>query len=115
MWPEYQGKIYLNTQKKEFDFPGLNIICTKTGATKGFGNDLLSGLAIVEEENILFLMIDYIFMGKVDHEKLKEYYQHFIQSNLDSLVLCCHNWENSNPSKHHDFKRFLPPLKENTI
>ena len=44
MWPEYNGQIYLQTQEKEYQHEGLNIICTKVGKLKGFGETLRAGL-----------------------------------------------------------------------
>lgn len=108
-WPEYNGKIYLQTQKKQFVFPGLNIECTNVGVIKDFGATLLAGLNKVTEDNILFFMIDYIFMGRVNAEKIDEYYAHFCNSQLDSLVLCHHRWINTKLSSLSDLQRFVPP------
>ena len=30
-WPEFNGKIYLNTETKEFKYSGINIISIKNG------------------------------------------------------------------------------------
>ena len=90
-WPEYKGKIYLQTQEKEYKHPNLNIICTHVGKLKYFGQTLRAGLDKIPEENILFIMIDYIFMGKVNHAKVMEYYQYFVQEKCDSLCLIFQN------------------------
>lgn len=86
-WPEYKGKIYLNTQEKEYSHEGLNIICTKVGKKKYFGETFRAGLKQVDGEDILLIMIDYLFMGQVNHEKVLDYYKLFKKHDLDSLCL----------------------------
>ena len=86
-WPEYKGKIYLNTEEKNYCHRGLNIICTKVGKHKAFGETFRAGLDVVKEDNVLVIMIDYMFMGAVNHAKLNELFIYFYQNNLDSLCL----------------------------
>ena len=52
-WPEFQGKIYLQTETKDYRHDGLNIVCTKVGKHRFFGETLRAGLAKVKEDNIL--------------------------------------------------------------
>lgn len=84
-WPEYTGKVYINSEEKDFDYPGLNIINLKVGIC-GFSEREIRGLKRVEEDNILLMMDDLFLMGKVDTEALDEYYDYFIKANLDSLI-----------------------------
>lgn len=86
-WPEYDGEIVLNTQNKSYTHPNLNIRCTNVGKLKGFGRTLRAGLDQVKTDNIVFVMIDYIFMGKVNHQLVKEYYDFFLNKDLDTLCL----------------------------
>lgn len=71
MWPEYNGQIYLQTQEKDYQHEGLNIVCTKVGKIQGFGETLRAGLDKIKDDNFLFIMIDYLFMSKVDNQKWK--------------------------------------------
>ncbi len=53
-WPQFNGKIYLNTENKTFTFPSLNIISLKNGLHQSkWTNCLLSGLMKVPDEYIL--------------------------------------------------------------
>ena len=74
MWPEYNGQIYLQTQEKDYQHEGLNIVCTKVGKIQGFGKTLRTGLDKIKDDNFLFIMIDYLFMGKVDNQKMENYW-----------------------------------------
>jgi hypothetical protein len=108
-WPEFQGKIYLQTQEKEYSHKQLNITCTKVGRLKHFGATLRAGLDKIPEENILFIMIDYIFMGKVNNEQINKYYNFFLTHNADSLRLVEENFENFNLTDNQDIIECLPP------
>lgn len=84
-WPEYNGRIYVNGENKEFSYPGLNVINLNVG-TCMFSDRIIKGLKQVEETNILLMMDDLFLMGKVDVDAVNEYYQYFIEADLDSLV-----------------------------
>jgi hypothetical protein len=84
-WPDYSGKIYLNSEEKDFEYPGLNIVNLKVG-TKNFSHRELAGLARVEEKNILLMMDDLFLMGPVNTQAVMEYYEYFVSADLDSLV-----------------------------
>lgn len=84
-WPDYKGKIYLNSEEKDFSYEGLNIINLKVG-TCDFSEREIRGLKRVEEENILLMMDDLFLMGKVDTQAVAEYYKYFVESNIDSLI-----------------------------
>lgn len=109
MWPGYGGRIYLNTQEKTFSHPGLDIVCTQVGQLGAFGATLKAGLRQVEEENVLFLMVDYLLMGPVDEKRLAEHFEHFRSQGLDGLILACQFWVNEKESRHPDFVAFAPP------
>lgn len=84
-WPEYDGKIYINSEEKDFEYPGLNIINLKVG-TMDFAKREIVGLKRVKEDNILLMMDDLFLMGKVKNSVFEEYYDYFVSSNIDSLV-----------------------------
>ena len=87
MWPEYNGTIYLQTQEKEYHHEGLNIVSTKVGKMKDFGTTLHTGLDKIKEDAFLFMMIDYLFMGRVNDAKMEEYFKFFQAKDADSLRL----------------------------
>ena len=90
-WPTFSGRIYLNTEQKTFKYDGLDIICTRVGRQRHFGETLRAGLDCVRESNaILFFMIDYFFEGKVDVEKLDLLYHRFHEDSVDVLFLYPH-------------------------
>lgn len=93
-WPEYKGEIYLNTEGKIYSHPGLNIICTQVGIQKTFGITLRKGLGKIPTDNVLLVMIDYIFMGKVSSAKIDEYFNFFIKKDLDTLCLTKQGYPN---------------------
>lgn len=84
-WPEYDGTIYINSEEKDFDYPGLNIVNLKVGLCD-FSEREIRGLARVKEENILLMMDDLFLMGKVDVDVVNEYYKYFVESDIDTLV-----------------------------
>jgi len=86
-WPEYNGVIYLNTEEKKFQSEGLNIVCTQVGKLGHFGKVFRAGLNQIDSDIVLLMMIDYIFMGKVDNDRVKNYFNIFKTSHWDALYL----------------------------
>ena len=87
-WPSFTGRIYLNTEQKSFTCDGLDIICTRVGRQRHFGETLHAGLDCVQDGNtILFFMIDYFFEGRVDVDKLNRLYRRFHEDSVDALFL----------------------------
>lgn len=84
-WPEYDGIIYVNSEEKDFSYPGLNIVNLKVGVCD-FSDREIRGLKKVKEDNILLMMDDLFLMGKVDTAAVKEYYDYFVKAELDTLV-----------------------------
>ena len=108
-WTEYSGEIVLNTETLSYSHSGLNIRCTKVGKLGSFGRVLRAGLDSVASENILLVMIDYIFMGKVNHQKIENYYHYFCENNLDSLCLQYQGYPNTTETNHPDVVNVVPP------
>jgi len=106
-WPEYSGNIYLQTENMEYHHDDLNIICTKVGKHPAFGATLRAGLDKVPDNNVLFIMIDYLFMGKVNHEKVTDLYQYFCKNNLVSLCLKDQNLPSYPCSDRQDVSRYM--------
>lgn len=106
-WPDYTGKIYINSEEKEFDYPGLNIVNLKVGV-RNFSDREIAGLKLVEEQNILLMMDDLFLMGAVDVEALNEYYSYFLEADLDSL--CFRNcYETTFPVNVRQARAVVPP------
>jgi hypothetical protein len=108
-WPEYKGELYLNTEEKMYAHPGLNIICSKVGKNSSFGITFRKGLDQVKSDNIMLIMIDYIFMGKVNNEKINEYYDYFKKNELDSLALIHQVYDTMEASDHYELNHIYPP------
>ncbi|MCL5129857.1 hypothetical protein [Algibacter sp. L4_22] len=111
-WPQYNGAIYLNTENKTYKHPHLNIICTNVGHQSSFGKTLRKGLDKVETEDILLLMIDFIFMGDVNTDKMAEYFKHFKDHNLDSICLYYQNYRAFETTSSKDILNVIPPSKD---
>lgn len=108
-WPEYKGEIVLNTETLNYTHSDLNIRCTKVGKLGSFGKVFRAGLDSVASDKVLLIMIDYIFMGKVNHQKVEEYYQYFCDNNLDSLCLEYQGYPNVTETNHSDLVNVIPP------
>jgi hypothetical protein len=108
-WPEYKGIIYLNTENKVYKCSDLNIECTQVGANKAFGMTFRKGLDKVKSENLLLIMIDYLFLGKVNEPKFIEYYNYFSKNNLDSLCLVKQNYPNQTVTESADINLVTGP------
>ena len=70
-WQDYKGKIYLNTEYKDYSFPGLDIIPVKgcVGKTNGrfatWSQCLKWALDSISEDIILYLQEDYFLKSQV--------------------------------------------------
>jgi hypothetical protein len=108
-WPEYNGTIFFNTQEKEVQIDGLNIVCTKLGHLGSFGKEMRACLDIIDSDVVMIMCIDYIFMGKVNDEKVREYFEYFKQHNLDTLNFQYYNSINQFETEHPDLILVAPP------
>jgi len=108
-WPEYEGKIYLNTEESSFSFPGLNIECTMTGRQGKFGRTFRAGLEKVESDSLMLIMIDYLFTGRVDNKKVESFFSYFKKNNLDSLCLAFLDFPNTTSSEIRELYHVHPP------
>ena len=74
-WPEYKGPVYLNTETKEFSYPGLNIICSHSadaspGRRPTWTECITHTLNQIETDTVLYVQEDYFFKSAVQHEAL---------------------------------------------
>ncbi|MEI6067818.1 MAG: hypothetical protein WCP96_10785 [Methylococcaceae bacterium] len=91
-WPDYTGKIYLNTETKVFTYPGLNIISIQNNqATPDskitWSECLLRALKSIDNEVILYMQEDYFLKDDVKND-LVEKYVSMMQENLS--MHCIH-------------------------
>ena len=68
--------IYLNTERKDFDWPGAQIVATKVWAVENpirptWSACLRKGLQVVKEPYVLYLQEDYFLTKPVDDELLR--------------------------------------------
>ncbi|WP_111709981.1 hypothetical protein [Lutibacter citreus] len=111
-WPDYKGIIYLNTESKIYNHSKLNIVCTNVGQQSSFGKTFRKGLDKVETDDVLLMMIDHIFMGNVNNEKLKEYFKYFKNHDIDSMCLVNQNYRELEKTKFKDIEIMVPPTKD---
>ena len=91
-WPDYKGKIYLNTETKVFSFEGLNIISIqnniKTPAYKpSWSECLLRAIDFVKEECILYMQEDYFMHDFVKNELVNKYAVLLNTTDIDCIHL----------------------------
>ena len=68
-WPNYDGKIYLNTENKTFSYQNLNIISVQNGLKNGTWSECLEhAVNKIDEEYFIYLQEDYFFNNLVNHE-----------------------------------------------
>ncbi len=109
-WPNFRGEIFLNTEMKNYKHHSLNVTCTQVGKQDHFGSTFRAGLDQIKSDSVLLIMIDYIFMGKVDVEKIEEYYSFFKSNELDSLCLVHQNYRlTSRMDSNKDIDYVAPP------
>jgi len=70
-WPEPYPPIVLNTETKEFRFPGLDIRCSAVGRgparrTPTWSESLARCLATIDDDIVLYMQEDYFISGPVD-------------------------------------------------
>ena len=108
-WPEYNGTIYLNTQEKEIRVKGLNIVCTKLGHLGSFGREMRACLDLIKSDYVMLMLIDFIFMDKVDDKKVREYFEYFKDQHLDTLNFQFYQSERQIDLDHPELIAVKPP------
>jgi len=87
-WPEYSGRIYLNTETKEFKYEGLNIISVKSGLINQPWSECLQyAINQIEGEYFIYMQEDYFLNNKVNHKSITELYELFENNKFDCLHL----------------------------
>lgn len=75
-WPEPRPRIILNTESKDFTFPGLDICCAQVGrtfkdSTSTWSECLAACLDAIDGEVILYMQDDYFLSGPVKIEQIR--------------------------------------------
>lgn len=76
-WPNYQGRIFLSTETKDFSFPGLNITCTRVARFTGradtpHGARLLEAFKQIDTDIVVYLHEDMFLDHYVPEEKVQQ-------------------------------------------
>ncbi|GGH56490.1 hypothetical protein GCM10011379_00130 [Filimonas zeae] len=111
-WPAYDGTIYLNTETKLFSYEGLDIRCTMVGKLRNFGETFRAGLDKIDSPHVLLIMIDYFFMGEVNENELRGYFEYFKEKNLDSLCLRKNPYTTIQKLDYKDLNLVIPPSRD---
>ena len=77
-WPEYNGKIYLNTETKIYIHKGLNIISIQNNKNTPnnkvtWSECLIRALQVIEEKMILYMQEDYFLNDFVKDDIVEKY------------------------------------------
>lgn len=77
-WPDCNGQLYLNTETKEFSFPGQNIVSLKVnGADPArrltWSECLLRALDQIDDDLVLYMQEDYFLKANVKNQVIEQY------------------------------------------
>lgn len=87
-WPEFTGKIYINTENKVYQHDGLNIVPICSKLTKSsWSASLINALDVIDADTILYLQEDYFFHRPVSNEAVQHFYSEFLKLDIDCLHL----------------------------
>lgn len=86
-WPEYKGKIYLNTETKSYNYSGLDIFPIKNSLVdQSWSKCLKYALNTIEDEIILYLQDDYFLNNYVNSKIINQ----LIEKMKNSIINCIH-------------------------
>lgn len=79
-WPDCAGRLYLNTETKDFSYPGLDVTALKVAAGEDgrrltWSECLLRALDKIEEDIVLYMQEDYFLKAPVQGDWVKRYVQ----------------------------------------
>ncbi|POY38118.1 hypothetical protein C3L50_12660 [Flavobacterium alvei] len=95
-WPDFNGKIYLNTEYKDFSYPGLDIVCTKVcevnkvpHSVRATWSQCLSWtLEAIDTDVVLYMQEDYFLKDFVKNDLIEKYVQMMVENNdIDCIHL----------------------------
>ena len=87
-WPDYNGKIYLNSEDKSYKLEGLEIISIKSGLSLSTWSECLQyAIKSIEEDYLIYMQEDYFLHSKVNNILINKYFELFKINNFDCLHL----------------------------
>ncbi|HEX4373428.1 MAG TPA: hypothetical protein VHZ50_09025 [Puia sp.] len=90
-WPDFNGTIFLNTEKKDFGFENLNIVSVKNAnnnsCTATWSACLLNGLQKVGSEILLYMQEDYFLRAPVDNKLIHDHALLMLDEDIDCIHL----------------------------
>ncbi len=91
-WPNFDGEIILNTETKNFEYPGLNIKITQVALNETkknlpYGECLIRGLNQVSTRLILYLQEDYFINAPIKENTINEFAQYMLYNNITNIRL----------------------------
>ena len=89
-WPDCSAKLYLNTEKKDFSFPGLDVVALKVNGEDltrrlTWSECLLRALDKIEDDIVLYMQEDYFIKSTVANDWVEKYVQ---LMNRDESIHC---------------------------
>ena len=106
-WPDYKGKIYLNTEYKDYSYGDLKIIPLKIAEEKQDGHlitwseCLIRALDKIDTDFVLYMQEDYFLKDVVKNEIVNEYAQ-LMKTNKD--IGCIHLTDQAVASEEKESK-----------
>ncbi|UMB54359.1 hypothetical protein MKD41_02495 [Lutibacter sp. A64] len=94
-WPDCKGKLYLNTEHKNYEFKGLDIVPLKVCKNNNFPKSeratwsqcLKWALEAMDTDIVLYMQEDYFLKDSVKNKEV-EYYVNLMQNN--TVIKCIH-------------------------
>lgn len=89
-WPSCSATLYLNTEKKDFSFPGLDIVALKVSDTDKrltWSECLIRALDKIEDDIVLYMQEDCFIKAPVANELVEKYVQLMAS---DKSIDCIH-------------------------
>jgi len=85
-WPDFQGKIYLNTEYKDYSYSGINIVPIKGCAVNNIQKNkrvtwsqcLKWALESIDDDIILYMQEDYFLKDSVNNHCVEYFYDQMI-------------------------------------
>lgn len=103
-WPDYEGKIYLNTEYKDYSYGDLDIVAVKGCAMNDFPENkratwsqcLQWALEVIETDTLLYMQEDYFLNDIVKHEWVNKYLD---LMNKHDDIHCIHLTDQGSPAE----------------
>ncbi len=93
-WPDYNGRLYLNTETKSFKYENLNIISVKSNLQQGTWSECLKyAIDTIDEKYFIYMQEDYFLHTNVNNKLINKYFEFFKSNNFNCLHLTdqCNN------------------------